>query len=225
MGKIMNKKQIVLTIATLLSFSGITSADYVIKFNSSQSKGMIPEKSVQETFPSCKDILENDSSSADGIYTINKGSGETNVYCDMSGGGWTLLDNFVNDESVEDKYGEAYGLSKIYNIDLLSQAGYTTYLNRFNREEYHRESDYLQIYYSGSPVGYMKRTLPDIGSEVKVKLGNWYSGSTFVEINGSNVLNISEAQGMKTYIGSFNNGDVLEISENGIIWIGSIWIK
>lgn len=174
---------------------------------------------------SCKEILESNSGSLDGVYTINKGSEETDVYCDMSGGGWTLLDNFVNDETVNDKYGAAYGSSKIYNIDLLNQAGYTTYLNRFNMDAYYKESDYLQIYYSSSPVGYMERTLPDVGSEVKVRVANWYDGFTSVYINNNRVLYISENEGVKTYIGSFNGDDVLKIEENGIIWIDSIWIK
>ena len=89
----MNKKSIVLSIATFLSFSGITSADYVIKFNNSQSKGMIPEKSVPETFSSCKDILDNGQSTGDGVYTINVNSKEFDVYCDMTsaGGGWTMI--------------------------------------------------------------------------------------------------------------------------------------
>lgn len=212
------KKVLMLVFLLLSKYS---FAEYKVIMNTGNIK--LPESA--ELKNSCKEILERDSGSSDGIYTINKGSGETDVYCDMLGGGWTLLDNFVNDESVNDKYGAAYGSSKIYNIDLLNQAGYTTYLNRSNMDVYRTEPDFLQVYYAGSPIGYMERTLPDIGSEVKVKLANWYSGSTFVEINGNNVLNILENEGMKTYVGNFNNGDVLKISENGIIWIDSIWIK
>ena len=196
-------------------------ADYKIMMNTGNIK--LPESA--ELKNSCKEILESNSGSLDGVYTINKGSEETDVYCDMSGGGWTLLDNFVNDETVNDKYGAAYGSSKIYNIDLLNQAGYTTYLNRFNMDAYYKESDYLQIYYSSSPVGYMERTLPDVGSEVKVRVANWYDGFTSVYINNNRVLYISENEGIKTYIGSFNGDDVLKIEENGIIWIDSVWIK
>ena len=93
LGEKMNKKQIILTIAVLFSFSGIASADYVIQFSNSQSKGIIPEQSVPETFSSCKDILDNSQSTGDGVYTINVNSKEFNVYCDMTsaGGGWTMV--------------------------------------------------------------------------------------------------------------------------------------
>ena len=83
----MNKKLIVLTIATLLSFSGITNAGYVIKFNNSQSKGMIPEKSAPSLNSSCKDILDNGQSTGDGVYAITVNSKEFDVYCDMTSAG------------------------------------------------------------------------------------------------------------------------------------------
>ena len=89
----MNKKSIVLSIATLLSLSGISSADYVIQFNNSQSKGMIPEVFSKADGSSCKDILDNGKSTGNGIYTINVNSKEFDVYCDMTsaGGGWTMV--------------------------------------------------------------------------------------------------------------------------------------
>jgi hypothetical protein len=91
----MNKKSIVLSIATLISLSGIASADYVIQFSNSQSKGMIPEQSVPETFSSCKDILDNGNSTGDGVYSIQPATASEpfDVYCDMTtdGGGWTQV--------------------------------------------------------------------------------------------------------------------------------------
>ena len=86
----MNKKSIVLTITTLLSFSGMASAAYVIQFNNSQSKGMIPEASAQEAFSSCKDILDNGQSTGDGVYTITVNEKEFDVYCDMTSAGGGL---------------------------------------------------------------------------------------------------------------------------------------
>lgn len=89
----MNKKSIALSIATLLSFSGIANADYVMKFNNSQSKGMIPESSVSVLYSSCKEILTNTPNSSSGIYKILINSEEIDVKCDMEtdGGGWTLV--------------------------------------------------------------------------------------------------------------------------------------
>ena len=89
----MNKKILVSTIAALLSFSGATSASYVLKFNNSQSKGMIPEESAQSTNASCKDILDNGQSTGDGVYSITVNNKEFDVYCDMTsaGGGWTMV--------------------------------------------------------------------------------------------------------------------------------------
>ena len=89
----MNKKIINLIAIPLFAFSSMVSADYMIKFSNSQSKGMIPEASSQATGSSCKDILDNGQSTGDGVYTINVNSKEFDVYCDMTsaGGGWTMI--------------------------------------------------------------------------------------------------------------------------------------
>ena len=119
----MNKKSIVLTITTLLSFSGMASAAYVIQFNNSQSKGMIPEASAQEAFSSCKDILDNGQSTGDGVYTITVNEKEFDVYCDMTsaGGGWTMVVAQFEDNPVLN-WNE--GLQADYDPSLINKKGF-----------------------------------------------------------------------------------------------------
>lgn len=78
----------------MLSFSGLASASYIMKFSGSQSKGMIPEPpKVSGAAGSCKDILDNGNSNGSGVYSITVNDNEFNVYCDMTsaGGGWTMI--------------------------------------------------------------------------------------------------------------------------------------
>lgn len=89
----MNKK-LISTSILLFSLSSIASASYIMKFSSSQSKGMIPESpKVSGPADSCKDILDNGNSNGSGVYSITVNGNEFNVYCDMesSGGGWTMV--------------------------------------------------------------------------------------------------------------------------------------
>jgi hypothetical protein len=89
----MNKKVINILVALLLVFSSYASADYLIKFSNSQTKGMIPEASYSPLYSSCKEILDNGQSEGNGVYSINVNNKEFDVYCDMTsaGGGWTMV--------------------------------------------------------------------------------------------------------------------------------------
>ena len=120
----MNKKSIVLTITALLSFSGFTSAEYLMKFNNSQSKGMIPAESSQEFYSSCKDILDNGKSTGDGVYSIKVNSKEFDVYCDMTsaGGGWTMVVAQFEQDPVTN-WNE--GIQPDYDPSLSTKKGFT----------------------------------------------------------------------------------------------------
>ena len=60
------------------------------------------EKSINKTFSSCKAILEDNPNSNDGVYTIDPdgtgGHSPFEVYCDMSRGGWIVIQRRQNGE-------------------------------------------------------------------------------------------------------------------------------
>ena len=119
----MNKKILISTIAALLFFSGAASASYVLKFNNSQSKGMIPAESSQGSYSSCKDILDNGKSTGDGIYSITVNNKKFDVYCDMTsaGGGWTMVVAQFEQDPVTD-WNE--GIQADYDPSLATNKGF-----------------------------------------------------------------------------------------------------
>ncbi|NIA04024.1 MAG: DUF2341 domain-containing protein [Nitrospiraceae bacterium] len=182
---------------------------------------------IEDTYPkSCAQILARDPSATSGVYTIKPdGSHPFDVYCDITdnGGGWMLLDNFVSSLSGDsDPYGAAIGSSNIKTMSDLSNAGYTTYLTNIESTSYTRKDGYLQMYYSGFPIGYIQKTLPSYANEVYVKWGNWYSRTATLKIGGSTVQSLSSNYGAATYLGSYNTGDQIRFEENGIFWAGKI---
>lgn len=58
---------------------------------------------VKTTSTSCKTLLDANSSLANGVYTISPdGSTPVSTYCDMTGGGWTLVENQVAGAALPD---------------------------------------------------------------------------------------------------------------------------
>jgi hypothetical protein len=91
----MNKYKSSFIMALSLScISFASQASYVIKFENSASKDIIPEPStlVAQNNLTCKNILENGNSTGNGIYEIRLNNKTFNAYCDMTknGGGWTM---------------------------------------------------------------------------------------------------------------------------------------
>jgi hypothetical protein len=179
----------------------------------------------------CSDVL-NTGVTDSGVYTIDPdgpgGSAAFDAYCNMTydGGGWTLLDNFVSSLAGDsDPYGAAIGGSNIQNSSGLTSAGYTTYLTHIEHTSYHREAGYLQMFYSSSPQGYIQKTLPSYADEVYVKWGNWYGGSAYLMMNGSTVQTLGGNYGAATYQASYDTGDVIRFQENGIFWVGEVWVR
>ncbi len=88
-------KSLIFAVTTLFLLSSTASANYIIKFTSGPSKGMIPKPEAVEPLAagSCKEILDSGNSTGDGVYSITVNENEFNVYCDMTsaGGGWTMV--------------------------------------------------------------------------------------------------------------------------------------
>ncbi|MFT4628690.1 MAG: hypothetical protein ACI8PZ_007386, partial [Myxococcota bacterium] len=66
----------------------------------------------------CADILADDPSSVDGVYTLTSAGPDVEAWCDMAGGGWTLA--FVSNRTATDKAGlaafyEGEGTGSLYD--------------------------------------------------------------------------------------------------------------
>ncbi|MCW8966071.1 MAG: fibrinogen-like YCDxxxxGGGW domain-containing protein [Candidatus Pacearchaeota archaeon] len=183
-----------------------------------------------EILDSCKEILDKDLSSINGTYLINYQGKETEVYCDMTtdGGGWTLLDNFISAELDEgySPYGAALGGNAIDSGDDLEDAGWDYNLTNFDNDGYEIISGYLQMWYSGTPTGYIEKELPKGFDEIYIKWGNWIGGSTNLFIGGENVQSIGNI-GASIYKGSYETSDIIRFEENSyyIFWVNEIWVR
>jgi hypothetical protein len=179
-------------------------------------------------------VLRSYGITSSGVYTIDPdgpgGNSAFNAYCNMTydGGGWTLLDNFVSSLTGDsDPYGEAIGGSDIRNNTNLVSAGYATYLDNIENTGYHREMGYLQMFYAGSPTGYIQKTLPTYTDEVYIKWGNWYNGTNRLLIGGTVVQSLAGNAGAATYQGSYSSGDTIRFEEvdSNIFWVSEVWVR
>jgi len=116
----------------------------------------------------------------------------------------------------------------INSIDKLKDAGISYNLSTINTSYYHLEEHYMQAYYSSDPHGYIEVPLPDGYNAVMVEYGNWYDWSgarVHLYIGGKEVKTLGDNHGAATYVGQYEPGDTLKITEDGIFWIKAIWVK
>jgi len=164
---------------------GTTTNPYVIK-----------DKNLGETQATagttCKQILDNGCNVRDGVYWINPDGGSTTnafeVYCDMSGGGWTKI-GYVSD-FIDKKYfgsndawrwlSTNFSLSltdtQINNIRAVSTEGKQTYVGKCD--------GVLTYYYnSGSNYNWSFGFRLHTGVETTYGQQNYAVGSTAININ------------------------------------------
>ena len=101
-------KKLILISTILLSFNiqaqeyrmgitkGIVKSENIIirdQLNSNNNDSNQPQEPEVVTYASCNEILQAGQSTGDGVYSINNGIKDYNVFCNMTtnGGGWTLV--------------------------------------------------------------------------------------------------------------------------------------
>ncbi len=144
---------------------------------------------------------------------------------DEEGIEWTLLDNFISvNDAGRTLYSSAIGGTAIDSIADAQAAGWTTYLTNVDDGSYTLVKGYSQMYYSGGTTGYIYKSLPTGYDTVRVKWGNWYSGTAALKIGGSTVQTAYPNWGPLEYVGDYTGTPEIRIEESGIFWISEVWV-
>ena len=112
----------------------------------------------------------------------------------------------------------------IKNTTTLDADGWTRYLTTIDTSTYTRYRGYMQFFYSSSPIGYIYKNLPTGYSKLRVRWGNWYSGTSYLDLNGSNVQSIGGDGGHRDFYRDISGGETIRFRESGITWPGEIWV-
>lgn len=155
------RKNRLLIVASLVLVSGASNADYIMRFGNSQSKGMIPEESVNSgvSYSSCKEILDSGNSTGSGIYSIIVNEQEFNVYCDMTsaGGGWTMVvaqfeqDPVTNwDEGIQSDYDPSLNSGKGFALSSQEIPSHTE--TAFGKNTVATDVDAVTFNYTTGPI-------------------------------------------------------------------------
>lgn len=144
---------------------------------------------------------------------------------------WKLLTNFASDDLdpyswYETDWPHLLNTSGAFvrNSSTLDDDGWTKYLTTIDTSSYTRYRGYMQFFYSSSPNGYIYKDLPTGYSRLRVRWGNWYSGSSYLDLDGSNVQTIGSDGGSRDYETDISGGEEIRFRESGIVWPGEIWV-
>lgn len=171
----------------------------------------------------CSDIRSRNPSSANGNYYVDQdGIGPIapkRVYCDMSGGGWTLYEDFGTKGG---RY--AYNHGRIYNSSTLTAAGYSFNAPHLNNGAYYLNENYMSAFYSSTPEGWLQKDMPSWVKGVRVRFKHAYQHGYAKVSLGSQSKVISPGQ---TATATFSGTGRLRMSEypTSIIWIDAVWVK
>lgn len=155
--------------------------------------------------------------------TYNESEDETNIE-------WELLADFTADSSTDPaghRFDSAIAGRSINSNAELDAAGFTRYLTSINSGSYTLRSGYMQAFYSSGPTGYIEYTLPDTHQWVRVKWGNWYTGTAALKLNGVTRQSLRASLGDRAW--AYRYADVaatptLRLEESGIFWVSEIWV-
>ncbi len=83
----------------------------------------------------------------------------------------------------------------------------------------------MKMFLTNEPQGYISKTLSPGYDEVYVRWGNWWTGTATLEIGGTVVQTLSASRGAAVYKGTYSPGSSIKFTENGIFWVGEIWVR
>ncbi|KAJ7375840.1 Saccharopine dehydrogenase [Desmophyllum pertusum] len=118
---------------------------------------------------SCKNIKDNRDDASDGVYWISlkgqdirESSNVFSVYCDMTGGGWTMIFKAVSgvNQNTFDVYnsGDTYDESEMTALDVTNQKSDSDYKNRIvsNWNDFDKSEARVALYTGGNQVKELK---------------------------------------------------------------------
>ena len=139
---------------------------------------------------------------------------------------WELLNNWICPEldGTTNQFDTSIGSRVLSSVASMQADGWTTYLTSVDNTSYSRIKGYSQHFYSGEPIGYIQKTLPSGYDMIRIKWGNWYTGTSQIFLDGVSIQILVANEGAEFLTFEYSGTPVLRISESGIYWIAEIWV-